>query len=163
MYGPEDTKEEMQVESGHNSHVYKIAVALKDCIQWHSAKKMRFIDIKMYTNMNRYRSNDKDNVTSFLNFGNPGYIGHFQGQSAGPVDKDQPPNPIKRIICDPGTRHFEGQNTGCSTPFYLVQQHLETTSQKTINTKISAIYFIGSNKNKAHITNITRQQNGEIQ
>ena len=29
MYGPEDTKEEMQVESGHNSHVYKTAVRLK--------------------------------------------------------------------------------------------------------------------------------------
>ena len=165
MYGPEDTKEEMQVESGHNSHVYKIAVALKDCIQWHSAKKMRFIDIKMYTNMNRYRSNDKDNVTSFLNFGTPGYIGHCQGQSAGPVDKDQPPNPIKRIICDPGTRQFEGQNIGL---FYTVLSRATTlgdneTCPEHEKYKNLVIYFIGSNMNKSRITNITRQQNGKIQ
>ena len=30
-------------------------------------------------------------------------IDTFQGQNAGPVDPGKPPNPIQRVICDPGS------------------------------------------------------------
>ena len=87
----------------------------------------------------------------------------FQGQSAGPVEKDQPPNPVKRIICDPGTRQFEGQNVGL---FYTILSRATTLGDNDSCSdkdkfKNSAIYFIGSNMNKSRITNITKQQNGE--
>lgn len=35
-------------------------------------------------------------------------IDTFQGLNAGPVDEGKPPNAVQRIICDPGSRQFEG-------------------------------------------------------
>lgn len=89
----------------------------------------------------------------------------FQGQSAGPVAPGQPPNPIKRIICDPGTKKFEGQNIGL---FYTILSRVTSLGQCTHDTPISqrykdsAIYFIGSNMNRSRITNLTRQANGQL-
>jgi hypothetical protein len=34
----------------------------------------------------------------------------FQGQNAGPLDVGKPPNPVKTVICDPGSREFEAPN-----------------------------------------------------
>ena len=47
----------------------------------------------------------------------------FQGQNAGPVDDDKPPNAVQRIICDPGTRAFEGINIGL---FYTILSRATT-------------------------------------
>ena len=32
----------------------------------------------------------------------------FQGQNAGPVETGQTPNAVQKLVCDPGTRRFEG-------------------------------------------------------
>ena len=87
----------------------------------------------------------------------------FQGQNAGPVDPGKHPNAVQRIICDPGTRQFEGTNIGL---FYTILSRATTLgpvgddkpSEKKF--KGSAIYFIGKNMNRARITKITKQANG---
>ena len=78
----------------------------------------------------------------------------YQGQSAGPTDKDKPRNAVQRIICDPGTRAFEGINVGL---FYTILSRATTIGDTSPDTdyKDSAIYFIGDNMNKDRITNIT--------
>ena len=83
----------------------------------------------------------------------------YQGQSAGPTDKDKPQNSVQRIICDPGTRAFEGTNIGL---FYTILSRATTIGDTSSNTdhKDSAIYFIGDNMNKDRITNITLSKNG---
>ena len=88
----------------------------------------------------------------------------FQGQNAGPVDEGKPPNSVQRIICDPGTRSFEGTNIGL---FYTILSRattLGTTSDDVPPSdrfKDSAIYFIGNNMNQARIRKITTQINGQ--
>ena len=88
----------------------------------------------------------------------------FQGQNAGPVAKGQPPNAVQRIIVDPGTRQFEGQNPGL---FYTILSRITTlgddddTTPEEKRYKNSAIYFIGNNMNQDRIKNITRQKSGE--
>ena len=47
----------------------------------------------------------------------------YQGQSAGPTDEDKPQNAVQRIICDPGTRAFEGTNIGL---FYTILSRATT-------------------------------------
>ena len=87
----------------------------------------------------------------------------FQGQNAGPVAKNQPPNAVQRIICHPGSRAFEGQNVGL---FYTILSRATTLGDCDESTpphqrfKNSAIYFIGQNMNKSRIRNITLQNNG---
>ena len=86
----------------------------------------------------------------------------FQGQSAGEVDEGKPPNAVKRIICDPGTRAFEGINPGL---FYTILSRATTLGDYNSSLspqqrfKNSAIYFIGDNMNQHRITDITMQKN----
>ena len=83
----------------------------------------------------------------------------FQGQNAGPVDEGKPTNPVQRIICDPGTRSFEGINVGL---LYTILSRATTlgTPDENENYQNSAIYFIGNNMNRARVENITQQANG---
>ena len=41
----------------------------------------------------------------------------FQGQNEGPVGIGQAPNAIQKLVCDPGTRRFEGNCVGL---FYTI-------------------------------------------
>jgi len=72
----------------------------------------------------------------------------FQGQSAGPVDKGQPKNAVDRVIIEPGTRGFEGNNPGTL--------YMATSRATTIGTgnNDSALYFTGPNLNKQRITDV---------
>ena len=78
----------------------------------------------------------------------------YQGQNAGPVDPGRPPNPVQRIICDPGTRSFEGRSIGL---FYTILSRATSigsfSSENASYEKItdSAIYFFGKNMNQARI------------
>ena len=82
----------------------------------------------------------------------------FQGGNAGPVDEGKPPNPIQRIICDPGTKQFEGINIGL---FYtLLSRATSLGNIDDATFKDSAIYFIGNNMNEDRIRNITKNANG---
>ena len=65
----------------------------------------------------------------------------FQGHNAGEVQEGQVPNPIKRIICDPGPRSFEGNNPGL---LYTICTRA-TTLGDFDDPMTSALYFDGSN------------------
>ena len=84
----------------------------------------------------------------------------FQGQNAGPVEPGQPKHPVQRIICDPGTRQFEGVNIGL---LYTICSRATTLGLEDDNNGFpdSALYFIGNNMNKNRVQNITLQQNGK--
>ena len=76
----------------------------------------------------------------------------FQGQSAGPVDEGQPKNAVDRVIADPGTRSFEGNNPGtlcmiCSRATTVGTGHLD-----------SAIYFSGPNMNRGRVLDLKYQK-----
>jgi hypothetical protein len=81
----------------------------------------------------------------------------FQGQNAGPVQQGQQKNAIIRIICDPGTKTFEGRNPGL---FYTILSRITTLGD--INNKMSsAIYFTGENMSPDRILNITKGANNQ--
>jgi hypothetical protein len=66
-------------------------------------------------------------------------IDTFQGQNAGPVDPGRPPNPVERIICDPGTRQFEGKKPGI---FFTIVSRATTAGVEENGKRIgSAFYF----------------------
>jgi hypothetical protein len=77
----------------------------------------------------------------------------FQGQSAGPVDDGQPLNSVDRIIVEPGTRSFEGNNPGT---MYMAASRATTMGTGQLD---SAIYFTGPNMNKARILNMKYKKN----
>ena len=85
----------------------------------------------------------------------------FQGQSAGPVDAGQPMNAVDRIIVEPGTRTFEGNNPGI---LYMASSRATTmgtgfdTKEHASKSTDSAIYFTGPNMNKGRILDIKYQQ-----
>jgi hypothetical protein len=81
----------------------------------------------------------------------------FQGSSAGPVAEGQPPNAVECIICDPGTRQFEGV---CPGLFYTVLTRATTLGEEGDHLS-SALYFRSKNMNKDRITDITRGIKGE--
>lgn len=87
----------------------------------------------------------------------------FQGQTTGPVyDSKRPKNQIERIIIDPGTRLFEGNNVGC---FYTMCSHGTSCGKETgsENDKFtSAIYFNSNNMCKHRITKLTIGSDGKI-
>ena len=71
----------------------------------------------------------------------------FQGQTVGPVPPGRPENAIKRIIVEPGTRQFEGNNVGL---FYTAASRPTTIG--TVEDKMSsAIYFDGPDFSKARM------------
>ena len=96
-----------------------------------------------------------------LSFGKTAHT--FQGQQAGPTDPGRPPNSVQRIICDPGTRTFEGQNVGLLYTILSRTTTLGAVSKDTpyhLRFKNSAIYFFTSNMNRDRVKNITKQANG---
>ena len=76
----------------------------------------------------------------------------FQGQSAGPVDEGQPPTAVDRVIVEPGTRTFEGNNPGTA---YMALSRATTMGTGNLD---SAIYFTGPNMNKGRVLDIKHQQ-----
>ena len=80
----------------------------------------------------------------------------FQGQNAGPVEPGQPPNAVQKLICDPGTRRFEGN---CIGLFYTLLSRI-TTFGNPLDKFSSAIYFTGTNMNTERVLNITKNEKG---
>ena len=80
----------------------------------------------------------------------------FQGQSAGPTPKNKPDNEVEAIICDPGTRQFEGLNPGI---FYTMLSRATTIGDE--NGVGSAIYFDLSNMSPNRCMNLTLTKKGE--
>jgi hypothetical protein len=82
----------------------------------------------------------------------------FQGQNAGPVQPHQQPNPIQRIICDPGSKEFEGRNPGL---FYTTFSRA-TTLGNLGDKMSSAIYFKGANMTPDRVMNMRVGKNGRL-
>lgn len=82
----------------------------------------------------------------------------FQGQNAGPVGIGQTPNTIQKLVCNPGTRRFEGT---CIGLFYTLLSRVTTFGDPTDKFS-SAIYFTGSNMNTERVLNITLNEKGQI-
>lgn len=82
----------------------------------------------------------------------------FQGQNAGPVEMGQAPNAIQKMVCDPGTRRFEGTCVGL---FYTLLSRV-TTFGNPLDKLSSAIYFTGTNMNTARVLNITQNEKGKM-
>ena len=73
----------------------------------------------------------------------------------GPVGIGQAPNAIQKLVCDPGTRRFEGNCVGL---FYTILSRV-TTFGNPLDKFSSAIYFTGKNMNTARVLNITQNGN----
>ena len=82
----------------------------------------------------------------------------FQGQNAGPVEPGQTPNAIQKLVCDPGTRRFEGICVGL---FYTLLSRV-TTFGNPLDKFSSAIYFTGTNMNKERVLDITLNESGHM-
>ena len=82
----------------------------------------------------------------------------FQGQNAGPVEIGQAPNVIQKLVCDPGTRRFEGNCVGL---FYTILSRV-TTFGNPLDKFSSAIYFTGTNMNTERVLNITWNEKGHM-
>src|SRR5688500_16840643 len=73
----------------------------------------------------------------------------FQGQNAGPVEPGQTPNAVQKLLCDPGTRRFEGNCVGL---FYTLLSRVTTFGSEN-DTFFSAIYFTGANMDMERVLN----------
>ena len=82
----------------------------------------------------------------------------FQGQNAGPVEVGQAPNAIQKLVCEPGTRRFEGNCVGL---FYTILSRV-TTFGNPDDKFSSAIYFTGTNMNTDRVLNITQNEKGQM-
>ena len=82
----------------------------------------------------------------------------FQGQKAGPVEPGQTPNAVQKLVCDPGTRRFEGNSVGL---FYTLLSRA-TTFGNDQDKFSSAIYFTGPNMNMHRVLDITMNENGHM-
>ena len=82
----------------------------------------------------------------------------FQGQNAGPVEPGQAPNAVQKLVCDPGTRRFEGNSVGL---FYTLLSRV-TTFGNSEDKFSSAIYFTGTNMNMERVLNITLNEKGHM-
>ena len=82
----------------------------------------------------------------------------FQGQNAGPVETGQTPNAVQKLVCDPGTRRFEGNCVGL---FYTLLSRV-TTFGNPLDKFSSAIYFTGTNMNMERVLNITLNEKGHM-
>ena len=83
---------------------------------------------------------------------------NFQGQNVGPVRLGQAPNSIQKLVCDPGTRRFNGD---CIGLFYTILSRV-TTFGNPLDKFSSAIYFTGRNMNTERILNITLNEKGQM-
>jgi hypothetical protein len=82
----------------------------------------------------------------------------FQGQNARPVGIGQTPNAIQKLVCDPGTRRFEGNCVGL---YYTLLSRI-TTFGDPGDKLSSAIYFTGCNMNTDRVLNITKNEKGQM-
>ena len=82
----------------------------------------------------------------------------FQGQNAGPTPPDKPPNAVKTIVVDPGTRSFEGMNVGL---FYSIATRATTVGTCGGKRLDSALYFFGNNMSRHRILDLNLKKNGE--
>ena len=82
----------------------------------------------------------------------------FQGQNGGPVEPGQAPNAVQKLVCDPGTRRFEGNSVGL---FYTLLSRI-TTFGNSEDKFSSAIYFTGTNMNMDRVLNITLNEKGHM-
>src|SRR6476620_3397529 len=82
----------------------------------------------------------------------------FQGQNAGPVEAGQAPNAVQKLVCDPGTRKFEGLCVGL---FYTLLSR-DTTFGNPLDKFSSAIYFTGTNMDTQRVLNITSNEKGNM-
>jgi AAA domain len=82
----------------------------------------------------------------------------FQGQSVGPVPAGRPENAIQKIIVEPGTRAFEGNNVGL---FYTTVSRATTIGTEE-DKKSSAIYFDGPDFSEKRITQLTKDMSGKF-
>ena len=82
----------------------------------------------------------------------------FQGASAGPTPEGHQENPVQVIVCDPGTKDFEGRNTGL---FYTTLSRPTTMGRRKDHLD-SAIFFEGDNMRPERIMNITRAKTGYL-
>jgi hypothetical protein len=82
----------------------------------------------------------------------------FQGQNAGPVETGQTPNVVQKLVCDPGTRRFEGNCVGL---FYTLLSRV-TTFGNPLDKFSSAIYFTGNNMTIERVLNITMNEKGHM-
>jgi hypothetical protein len=82
----------------------------------------------------------------------------FQGQNAGPVEVGQAPNAIQKLVCEPGTRQFEGNCVGL---FYTILSQV-TTFGNPLDKFSSTIYFTGINMNTARVLKITQNESGHM-
>ena len=80
----------------------------------------------------------------------------FQGQNAGPVGIGQAPNAIQKLVCDPGTRRFEGICVGL---FYTLLSRV-TTLGDPLDKLSSTIYFTGRNMSTDRVLKITLNEKG---
>ena len=80
----------------------------------------------------------------------------FQGQNAGPVQAGHCPNPVQKLICNPGTRRFEAN---CIGLFYTLLSRI-TTFGDPLDKFSSAIYFTGPNMSTERVLNITLNEKG---
>lgn len=84
-------------------------------------------------------------------------IHSFQGTSVGVTQEGRPDNIFHRIVCNPGTRKFEGTNPGL---FYTLLSQITTFGDEN-RLETSSIFFISSNMNYDRIKNITKKQDGK--
>jgi hypothetical protein len=75
--------------------------------------KYHYVPIPSITNKCRFGCCERTFCPLKLSFTKT--IDTFQGQNAGPVDEGKPPNPVKTVICDPGSREFEAPKPGLYT------------------------------------------------
>ena len=85
-----------------------------------------------------------------LSFGMTGHT--FQGQSAGPVDENQPKSAVDVVIADPGTRTFEGNNPGT---LYMLASRATTMGTGSLD---SALYFSGPNMSRSRVLDLKHQK-----
>src|SRR6476620_2498635 len=82
----------------------------------------------------------------------------FQGQNAGPVEPGQAPNAVQKLVCDLGTRRFEGN---CMGLFYTLLSRVTTFGNK-VDKFSSAISFTGTNMNMGRVLDLTLNEKGHM-
>ena len=80
----------------------------------------------------------------------------FQGQNAGPIEPEQPPNAIQKLVYEPGTRKGI-----CEGLFYTILSRV-TTFGNPLDKFSLAIYFTGTNMNTKRVLNITQNEKGDM-
>ena len=83
----------------------------------------------------------------------------FQGVNVGPTREGQPTNAIQAVICDPGTKMFEGSKA--IGLLYTLCSRCTTIGTEN-NLQSSALFFDGPDMTYGRIKNLFRKQNGVL-